>query len=144
MYYDCDRTYTVRKCIKELRKIGGNVIKLNNGTLIVISEINMPIEEQPFSRIKGEGRIMRRILCRIEPSKKHETAMIDELKKRGYCLYSAKEAKEYGYSYFGENEFMHPERVMNEFIFANDGIDHYATVGAMAYLLADMMDAANI
>lgn len=27
MYYECDRTYTVRKCIKELRKIGTKLIE---------------------------------------------------------------------------------------------------------------------
>lgn len=129
--------YTIRKCIKEMRKVGTNKICLNNGTKIYLLEMNADkAEEIGTSKRNSDGtiRVMRRIFCSIQPSK--NARMMEEL-KNNWWLYNPK--KDYWENYFHEDEFLLPERILNQFISANMGIDYYDTISRPYYMMADTM-----
>ena len=150
-----DDFMTVRTCIEKMRKYGTSKITLNNGTKIVIHEINVHKYDEPFSRIKwnhdGSVRVIRRIFCSIYPSPK--TKMLDELKEhrnnegrngRGYRDYWMWDPDDRGYQYFREEDYILPEKVMNQFIKANEGIDEYTTIQEPAYMYDDMMSLCQM
>ena len=130
--------YTIRQCIEEMRRFGTNTIYLYNGTTIYLLEMNADRYEQigTFKRNEdGSIRVMRRIVCRIIPSE--NTRMLDDIKKnRSWYLYAEKLGE---LSYFGVNDYILPERVMNQFISYNGGIDHYRTIGELSYIYDDIM-----
>ena len=125
--------YTIRKCIEELQKVGGYSIRLYNGTVINIEEIYNP----EFSTVRrnedGSPKTFRRIMCYIIPN--GNTRMMDDLKKK-YWMYNPN-VPEFE-NYFLEGHFRIPERIMNQFISYNGGIDHYETIGVPAMIAHDM------
>lgn len=130
--------YTIRKCIDEMRKFGTRNIYLNNGTEIILLEgFNTDPCEQigTFKRNPdGSTRVMRRIVCHINSSE--ETRMLDDLKKNtSYYLYDEKRDSEY--QFFSKNDFILPERLMNQFISYNGGINYTRTISDVSYVYDD-------
>lgn len=129
-------TMTVRECIEKMRKVSQDVIYTNNGTKIILLEIN-PLEYDHIGTVKfkKDGQvILRRILCTIKPSKR--TKGIEELKTdKNIWMYDPG----YDYNYFRENDFCVPERKMNEFISLNGGIDTYRTISESYYMMVDTL-----
>lgn len=127
---------TIRKCIEQMRKVGGHVIYLNNETELFLIEMNVPKWDEigTFKRDEqGKIKVMRRILCSIKSNDR--TKMIEEIKKRGYWMYNPKS----DWNFFHENDYLLPERVANEFINANKGIDTYQTISSPYYMMVDIM-----
>lgn len=127
---------TVRECINEMRKVYTNTIYTNNGTKIVLMEIN-PSKCDCFgtTKFKEDGQvILRRILCNIRKSE--NTQGVERLiKDQNIWMFDPGSQ----YNYFRETDFCIPERKMNEFISLNGGIDHYRTITEYAYMMADAL-----
>lgn len=131
---------TVREAIKKMLVIGTNMITLNNGTMIVINDIYTEPEESDYimSTIKwddnGNIKAIRNIFCTIILTS--ETKMFDYLKKnKNWYLYDKNDE----WSYFLESQFCIPEREMNRFISANDGIDEYQTIEVPQFMMLSAM-----
>lgn len=132
--------YTIRQCIEEMRRFGTRNIYLNNGTEIILLEgFNTDPCEQigTFKRNPdGSTRVMRRIVCHINSSE--ETRMLDDLKKNTSCyLYDEKRDDEY--QFFSKNDFILPERLMNQFISYNGGINYARTISDVSYIYDDIL-----
>lgn len=132
---------TIRKCIEKMREVSTKVVVLRNRTKIYIHEINANKNDY-FGTIKwnpdGSIRVIRRIFCTIEETSR--TKMLDELKSnKDWWMYVPNS----DYNYFRENDFILPERKMNEFISANDGIDEYETISVPYYMMVDCMNMMN-
>lgn len=143
---------TIRKCIQEMRNYHANKVILNNRTEINITEIWVPSKEDAYNNMciskfkwnKDDSSLIaiRNILCSIYPSKR--TIGLKELKNdriHGYWLYDPK--KDFVDNYFHENDFLLPERVMNEFINTNMGIDEYQTISVPYYMMIDTIALYN-
>lgn len=132
--------YTIRQCIEEMRRFGTRNIYLNNGTEIILLEgFNTDPCEQigTFKRNPdGSTRVMRRIVCHINSSE--ETRMLDDLKKNtSWYLYDEKRDDEY--QFFSKNDFILPERLMNQFISYNGGINYARTISDVSYIYDDIL-----
>lgn len=132
--------YTIRQCIEEMRRFGTRNIYLNNGTEIILLEgFNTDPCEQigTFKRNPdGSTRVMRRIVCHINSSE--ETRMLDDLKKNtSWYLYDEKRDDEY--QFFSKNDFILPERLMNQFISYNGGINYARTISDVSYIYDDFL-----
>lgn len=132
-------TKPVRQIISEMRKVCSNTIRCNNGTEIVIHEINANKNDY-IGKIKwnpdGSVKVIRGFFCTIIPSRK--TVGLEEFKKdRNIWLYNPKVP--FVDNFFHENDYYLKERMMNEFISDNGDVDHYATVTKFAYMMSDVM-----
>lgn len=125
--------FTIRKCIEEMREVCSSDIYLyTTRTRIHVYEIN-PDKYDHISTYKERGgnKILRKIFCYIESSNK--TLGMRDLEK--FRLFEPK----IDFNYFGENDYLIPERDMNIFISLNGGIDHYRTIGQHVYMMMDTM-----
>lgn len=133
MYYG---TLKVRECINQMRKVRSHTIYLNNGTKIILREM-FTDKEFCIGTFKwnedGSWRVMRRIFCSVYPSEK--TIGMDELKEK-YWMFDPKDD---GLQYFNDDDFLIPERMMNQFISQNGGIEEYRTISCPYYMMVDTM-----
>lgn len=122
---------TVRDAIEKASKFGGHSIFTGNGTEIVLLDL-WNSQYDCIGRIKmiDGKRVYRNIFCSVKPS--NETRGMNIIEK--YTMYFPDEN---GYSYFGMEDYVIPEREMNEFVSYNGGIDVYQTVSVPMYMLSD-------
>lgn len=136
-YYDYN--FTVRKCIEKMRRVNTRTIYLYNGTKIVLLEMNADKYEciGKFKWNKDGTCIMRKILCQIIPNAR--TIGMDTLKQK-YWMY---DPNDNGLQFFDDDDFLIPERAMNEFICDNGGIDEYQTISCPYYMMVDTLSMLN-
>lgn len=119
---------TVRECIKQLKKLGGYQIILNDRTKIDI----LPLKEALGLCEEGQGKdnactltsikningdiIMRQIRCRVQS----KTGNIDAR-----------------YSTDTDGEYILPEKIINSFISEHGGVDIYLTFRTLTYTFSD-------
>lgn len=119
---------TVRECIKQLKKLGGYQIILNDRTKIDI----LPLKEALGLYEEGQGKdnactltgikningdiIMRQIRCRVQS----KSVNIDTR-----------------YSTDRDGEYILPERTVNELISEHGGVDIYLTFRTLTYTFSD-------
>ena len=137
--------YTIRKCVEEMKKLwGASDVVLNNGTRIILHELHLKRNDIYYGSMKFNEddtiKTIRRFYCTILESKNSETdfspiRVRDEHGRYKYWIINKDECCSEDYI---DREYVIPERVMNQFISANGGIDHYFTIGAKAIMQADV------
>jgi hypothetical protein len=124
----------IREVIKQLNKVDSHIIYCNNRGKIYLTSMND--DEYSMSRFKtiNGKRVCRNIYCFI--SEEEGIKKIPELEQ--YCL----KYESFGYV-MDENNYIIPERIMNQLINFNGGIDTYQTISAPYYMMVDTMSLLN-
>ena len=118
---------TIRKAISEMRKADAFTVYCNNGTKIYLRELNTADKDLLGKRKIVDGEYVMKILY-ITLEECFQTRNMESI-------------HEYKFSKFREDEYLIPEKVMNQFIDANGGINERKTIPKSAF--AKMLERDN-